>query len=34
MVFKLIEAASEHWRCVNGLHLVAMVAQVLAREEK
>jgi transposase-like protein len=25
MVFKLIEAASERWRCVNGPHLVALV---------
>jgi putative transposase len=25
MVFKLIEAASEHWRYVNGPHLVALV---------
>jgi hypothetical protein len=25
MVFKLIEAASERWRYVNGPHLVAMV---------
>ena len=25
MVFKLLEAAQEHWRCVNGPHLVALV---------
>jgi putative transposase len=25
MVFKLIEAASERWRYVNGPHLVALV---------
>jgi putative transposase len=25
MAFKLIEAASEHWRSVNGAHLVALV---------
>ena len=25
MVFKLIEAASEHWRYLNGAHLVALV---------
>jgi hypothetical protein len=25
MVFKLIEAAQEHWRYVNGAHLVALV---------
>jgi putative transposase len=25
MVFKLVEAASEHWRYLNGAHLVALV---------
>jgi putative transposase len=25
MVFKLLEAAQEHWRYVNGAHLVALV---------
>jgi hypothetical protein len=25
MVFKLVEAANEHWRYVNGAHLVALV---------
>jgi putative transposase len=25
MVFKLLEAAEEHWRYVNGAHLVALV---------
>jgi len=25
MAFKLIEAASDHWRSVNGAHLVALV---------
>jgi len=25
VVFKLLEAAQEHWRCVNGPHLVALV---------
>lgn len=25
MVFKLIEAAQDHWRAVNGPHLVALV---------
>ena len=25
MAFKLIEAAQDRWRCVNGSHLVALV---------
>ncbi len=25
MAFKLIEAAEDRWRCVNGAHLVALV---------
>jgi putative transposase len=25
MVFKLLEAAEEHWRYVNGAHLLALV---------
>jgi putative transposase len=25
MVFKLLEAAQEHWRYVNGAHLIALV---------
>jgi putative transposase len=33
MVFKLIEAASERWRYVNGPHVVALV-QTGAKFEK
>jgi hypothetical protein len=33
MVFKLLEAAEQRWRAVNGLHLVALV-RAGARFEK
>jgi hypothetical protein len=26
MVFKLVEAASQHWRYLNGAHLIALVS--------
>jgi putative transposase len=33
MVFKLLEAAQEHWRSVNGAHLVALVRAGATFEE-
>ena len=34
MVVKLVEAASEHWRYLNGAHLVALVRAGAAKVEK